>query len=138
MIAKHGYVLETTAANSSYQNSKAEWPHHALGNMMQSMLKCVGLDKSFWADALMHAVYIRTCLPHTTLGVSPYEKMTLRKPNLSHLRVFGSRVIVKEKDVRTNKLSDNCVIEIFCILLAQIEIYISILLNHTRLEKHDM
>ena len=77
------------------------------------MLKCAGLDKSFWADALMHAAYIRNRLPHATLGISPYEKMTLRKPNLIHLRVFGSRVIVKEYDERNGKLSDNCIIGIF-------------------------
>ena len=58
LIAKHGYVLETTVANSSFQNSKAERPHRTLGNMMRSMLKCAGLDKSFWADALMHAAYL--------------------------------------------------------------------------------
>ena len=113
LITKHGYVLETTAANSSFQNSKAERPHRTLANMMRSMLKCAGLDKSFWADALMHAVYLRNRLPHATLNMSPYEKMTDRKPNLSHLRVFGSRVIVKEKDERNGKLSDNCVIGIF-------------------------
>ena len=114
MIAKHGYVLETTSANSSFQNSKAEQLHCTLGNMMRSMLKCARLDKSFWVDALsMHAVYVRNCLPHATLGVSPFEKMTLRKPNLNHLRVFRSRFIVKEKDVRTGKLSNNCVIGIF-------------------------
>ena len=61
----------------------------------------------------MRAAYIRNCLPHATLGISPYEKMTLRKPNLSHLRVFGSRVIVKEHDERNAKLSDNYVIGIF-------------------------
>ena len=39
--------------------------------------------------------------------------MTLRKPNLSHLRVSGSRVIVKEHDKRSGKLSDNCIIGTF-------------------------
>ena len=38
-IAKHGYFLEQMAANSSFQNSKAECPHRTLGNMMRSMLK---------------------------------------------------------------------------------------------------
>lgn len=51
---------------------------------MRSMLKCAGLDKSFRADALIHATYLRNHLPHATLGISPCEKITLRKPNLSH------------------------------------------------------
>ena len=112
-VAKHGYVLERTAANSSFQNSKAERPHRTLGNMMRSMLKAADLDQSFWADSILHAVYLRNRLPHTTIGMSPYEKMTMKKPNLSHLRVFGTRVIVKDKEKRVGKLSDNCSIGIF-------------------------
>ena len=37
--------------------------------------------------------------------------MTLRKSNLSHLRVFGSRVIVKERDERNGKLTQNLIVE---------------------------
>ena len=85
-VVRHGYVLEPTAANSSFQNSKAERPHRTLGNMIRSMLKAADLDYSFWPDAIIHAVYLRNRLPHTTLGMSPYERMIQKKPNLSHLR----------------------------------------------------
>ena len=63
-ISKHGYTLEPTAPNSSFQNSKVERPHRTLGNMMRSMLKGSNLDKSYWADALLHAVYLKNRLPH--------------------------------------------------------------------------
>ena len=112
-IAKHGYTLEPTAPNSSFQNSKDERPHRTLGNMMKSMLKGANLDKRFWADALLHAVYLKNRLPHQTLGMTPYERMMRRKPDLSHLRVFGTKVIIKDKNIRNGKLTDNVIIGIF-------------------------
>ena len=45
--------------------------------------------------------------------MSPYEKMTKTKPNLSHVRVFGTMVIVKDNNNQIGKLSDNCSIGIF-------------------------
>ena len=112
-IAKHGYILEQTAPNSSFQNSKVERPHRTLGNMMRSMLKGANLDKSFWADALLHAVYLKNRLPHQAIGMTPYERMMRRKPDLSHLRIFGTKVIVKDKNIRNGKLTDNVIIGLF-------------------------
>ena len=37
--------------------------------------------------------------------MTPFEKRLQRKPNLSHLRVFGSRVIVQKQGKRPSKLN---------------------------------
>ena len=84
VIANHGYTLESTAAKSSFQNSKAEHPHRTLGNMMCSIFKESALDRSFCVDALLHAVYLCNCLPHAALGMTPCKKMSLKKSNSSH------------------------------------------------------
>ena len=90
LIQKHEYVLETMASESSFQNAIVERPHRTLRNMMRSMLHAGNMSNRFWLDALIHAVYIKNCIPHSTIEISPYEKYSGVKPDLGHLRVFGS------------------------------------------------
>ena len=55
------------------------------------MLAASGLDHSFWTKAVNNACYTlnRVILrPGTTM--TPYEIWRGRKPNISHLKVFGS------------------------------------------------
>ena len=112
-LQKHNYTLETTALESSFQNAIVEHPHQTLGNMMRSMLKVANMSNIFWANALLHAVYIKNCLLHTTISVSPYEKYTGTKPDISHLRVFGSCVIVKNQGDCPGKLNQHITIGTF-------------------------
>jgi len=59
------------------------------------------------------AVHIKNRLPHTLLQKSPFEVMTNTKPNLSRLRVFGSKVYARKPGSRSTKLDDNIVQGIF-------------------------
>ena len=45
-------------------------------------------------------------MPHTALPgyITPYQRFTGRRPDLTHIRVFGSHVTVKQPRVRLNKL----------------------------------
>lgn len=45
----------------------------------------------FWAEAISTAAYVRNHLPTMTLkeNETPYERWYGRKPDVSHLRVFG-------------------------------------------------
>ena len=48
------------------------------------------LGKSFWAEALSTAVYLRNRSPSPTFrDKTPYEILYKRKPSVAHLRVFG-------------------------------------------------
>jgi len=70
------------------------------------MLKGVKLDSSYWSHALRHAVYIKNRLPHSALPghITPFHRFTGRQPDLTHLKVFGSHVTVKQPRVRRSKL----------------------------------
>ena len=46
----------------------------------------------FWALALMAACHTLNMVPRSSHGLTPYERLTTRKPNVSHLRVFGCAV----------------------------------------------
>ena len=85
IIHKHGYVLKTTAAELSFQNAIVERPHQALRNMMRSMLTGANLSNTFWADALLHAVYVKNCIPHHAIIVTPFQPFKGFRPNISHL-----------------------------------------------------
>lgn len=99
-----GYTLRTTGAYSSAQNGLAEKPHQDLGRMTRSLLYSAGLSSKYWSYALRHAVYLKNRLPHSSLHYkTPYECVNNTKPNLSNLRVFGSKVHFMTKP-RSKKL----------------------------------
>ena len=44
-----------------------------------------------WAEACNTAVYVQNRCPHRVLGMStPEEAFTSKKPDISHLNIFGS------------------------------------------------
>ena len=99
-----GYTLRSTGAYSSAQNGMAEKPNQDLARMMRSLLYGAGLGSKYWSYALRHAVYLKNRLPHTALSYkTPYEMINGDKPDLSNIRVFGSRVHFMNK-TRQKKL----------------------------------
>jgi dUTP pyrophosphatase len=99
-----GYTLRSTGAYSSAQNGLAEKPNQDLARMMRGLLYGAGLGSKYWSYALRHAVYLKNRLPHTALSYkTPYEMINGEKPDLSNLRVFGSRVHFMNK-TRQKKL----------------------------------
>ena len=97
-IIDAGFTLETTGAGALFQNGIVERPHRTLANMMRTMLSGVNLDSSYWSYAIQHAVYIKNILPHNKLPgyITPFERYTGCCLDLSHIRVFGSHVTVKQ------------------------------------------
>ncbi len=56
----------------------------------RSMIHAQGLDLEFWAEAVNTTVYIKNQCPTKAFeSQTPQEAWTGRKPNVSHLRVFG-------------------------------------------------
>lgn len=53
------------------------------------------LGKCSWAEAVYTAVYLR----------NPYEMWTIKKPNVSHIRIFGSKAIFQKKNKKLDKKS---------------------------------
>ena len=103
MVVEEKFVIELTGTENSKQNSRAERPHKDLGQMMRCMLHGAGLGPEYWSHALTHAVYIKNRILHTTLNRTPYEAFTGRKPDLSDLRIFGSRVFARKPGKRPAK-----------------------------------
>eukprot|EP00253_Pinus_taeda_P023465 PITA_23465 len=66
------------------------------------MLHDQGLPLHFWAEACNTAVYLQNHCPHKILGMStPDEAYFGKRPDISHLRIFGSPVYMHvTKDAR--------------------------------------
>ena len=73
----------------------------------REMVAHAGLKKSFWAEAVATANYLRNQTPTKMLGKkTPYELWYERKPDISHLKVFGCIAYVHVPDVHCRKFHD--------------------------------
>ena len=100
IICKYNYVLETTRADSSHQNGILERGHRTLANMVRTMLHGADLGPEYWTYTISDDVYLRNRLPHSSNPsfTTPFERLTTRLPDLSHLCVFCNKVTVKEPE----------------------------------------
>ena len=72
----------------------------------RSMIAHAGLSNIFWAEAISTAAYVRNCLPTMALkeNETPYERWYGKKPDVSHLRVFGCMAYAHVPDGERRKL----------------------------------
>ena len=63
------------------------------------------LPKGLWLEIIKTVCYLKNRSPNTD-GVTSYEKLKDRKPNLSHLRVLGARASVHIPKEKRKKLDE--------------------------------
>lgn len=113
MIEKSGYTLRVTGAGSSEANGIVERVHRDLGNMMRTMLHGAGLGPEYWSFAIIHAIYLMNRWPHSAIKMTPYQAMFGSRPDVSHLRTFGSLVHALKPNKKRAKLDARSEIGIF-------------------------
>jgi len=98
---KHGIMHNYLASRTPQQNDVVERKNRSLEEIARTMLNESNLPKYFLADA----VHIDFCVLNRTLirpilKKTSYELYRARKPNISHLRVFGCKCFIlnNEKD----------------------------------------
>jgi hypothetical protein len=104
---KNGIIHQTTLPYTPQQNGIAERAIVVYFDMVRCMLHSSGMDLRYWGEAFMYAVHIRNLSPTSGLvDQVPYTAWTGRRPDVSHLRVFGSVGYVNiPKKVRGGKLA---------------------------------
>jgi hypothetical protein len=107
LLRDYHYTLETTGADSPSQNGAVEIYNDKFAVRTRTLLYGSGLPAKFWSAALLHSVYLHNRLVHSETKVTPFERYFGMKPDLSHLKVFGSRVCVKRSGDRSGKLDRN-------------------------------
>ena len=91
------------------QNGRAKRKNQPIVEAARAMLEEKSLPKFYWAEAVRIAVYIQNRIGEK---VSPHELYFGRKPNLLHLRVFGSIAYVhvpKEKRRNLDAKAEKCI-----------------------------
>lgn len=89
-LAANGIKWQHSAPYSPQQNGIAERFNGTVVSHVRAMLKQAALPHRFWAEATAHAVYLYNRAPHRAIkDVTPYEKYSGRRPDLSNARIFG-------------------------------------------------
>ena len=89
-LINEGIRHEKTVPKTPEQNGVSERMNRTLVEMVRSMLISSDLPKSFWAEALNTATYLRNRSPSTAnQGMTAFEALTGLKPNVDNLRIFG-------------------------------------------------
>ena len=89
-LKAEGIRHEKTIPKTPEQNGVSERLNRTLVEGARSMLLDAKLAKSYWAEAVNTAVYLKNrCPTKAVKGKTPYEAWYGKKPNIEHLRVFG-------------------------------------------------
>ncbi|GJZ11457.1 zinc finger, CCHC-type containing protein [Tanacetum coccineum] len=99
-------IHETTAPYTPQQNGVAERKNRALKEMVNSMLSYSGLSEGFWGEAMLTACYLLNRVPNKRNKTTPYELWYKKRPNLSYLRVWGCRAVVRLTDPKRKTLGE--------------------------------
>ncbi|GKB73902.1 zinc finger, CCHC-type containing protein [Tanacetum coccineum] len=98
-----GIIHQTTAPYTPQQNGVAKRKNGTLKEMVNSMLSYSGLSEGFWGEAMFYMVN-RT--PNNNSKQTPYEIWTKKIPNLTYLRVWGCRAVVRLTEPRMKNLGE--------------------------------
>ena len=84
--------MEHSVPYTPEQNGVLERKNRSLKEMETCLLHAKHLPPSLWDEAVNCASYLQNRVPYKSMvGVTPFEALHGYKPNVSHLRVFGSK-----------------------------------------------
>lgn len=91
ILRVRGISFEPSPPYTQHKNGVSERMIRTISTKARSMLLDSRLEDSFWAEAVNTATYLHSRSPSSALnGRTPYEVLNSRKPELQHLRRFGS------------------------------------------------
>ena len=90
LLAKNKIAHEFSAPHSPHQNGTAEVNWRTIFEMARCLLLEAQLPKQLWNHAVRTAMYIRNRCYNPRIGMTAFEAITSRKPNLSNMHTFGA------------------------------------------------
>jgi len=104
-LKEHGIKKKYSCSYSPQQNGVAERKNRHIVEIARAMLNEKNLPNYFWAEAVAIVVYIMNRTPIAAVhGMTPKEKFTGKKLDVSHLKVFGCIAYVHFPNVKRSKL----------------------------------
>ena len=91
----------------------AERKNRSLKEMATCLLQAKNIPPSLWAEVVNYASYIQNRVPHKlVVGATPFKQLHGHKPNVYHLRFFGSKawdIIPIDKRKAFQSQSSECI-----------------------------
>lgn len=92
-LKQKGISRRLTVPHNPEQNRTAERKNRTLLDTTRCLLMDANLPDQYWAEAVNTGNYLRNRMPAKSLnGKTPYEEWTGNAPDVSNLRIFGSKV----------------------------------------------
>lgn len=116
-LKREGVIHQKTNPYTPEQNGLSERSNRTIVERARCMLFEAELEKKFWAEAANTAVYLKNRSAASGIEKTPYEMWFSQKPDLKHIRVFGSPVMVhipKEKRTKWDRKSKKHILVGFC------------------------
>lgn len=102
-----GIKRHLTAPYSPQQNGVVERRNRTLMGMARSILKHMHMPSYLWGESVRHASYLINRIATRSLqDKTPYEALRGKRPNISHLRIFGCVCYAKIDKQHLKKLDD--------------------------------
>ncbi|KAF7768461.1 hypothetical protein Agabi119p4_7704 [Agaricus bisporus var. burnettii] len=100
-----GIERRHSTRNRPQQNGLAERANRTMGERITAMLSESQLPASFWGECISSMVHVWNMLPTASLsGTTPFQAFYKRKPDVSHLRVWGCTAYVHVQRDKRNSL----------------------------------
>ncbi|RKF81090.1 Retrovirus-related Pol polyprotein from transposon TNT 1-94 [Golovinomyces cichoracearum] len=102
-----GIIHQLSPVYTKEPNGIIERVNRTITNKIRCLLTNANLPKSLWGEACLTAAYLYNRTPHAGLQFkTPYEMKNKCKPDISHIKTFGSICYCKSKGPHINKLDD--------------------------------
>jgi transposase InsO family protein len=123
-----GIKRELTTPYNPQQNGVAERKNRTIMEAVKAMIHDQDLPMHLWVEAARTTVYVQNKISHSALGFkTPEEMFTRKKPEVSHLKIFGCPVylhIPKEKRTKLDPFRKKGVFVGYCEVSKAFRIYI--------------
>jgi hypothetical protein len=109
-----GIELQTTVLHTPEQNGITERWNRTVVELSRAMLLAHRLPSELWPEAMTYATYIQNrAYTRAIPDMTPYQKWTGNKPDISHIHEFGHAVWVLDEQINPSKLEPNAYKHIF-------------------------
>jgi hypothetical protein len=100
-----GIKRELTTPYNPQQNGVAKRKNRTIMEVMKTMIHDQDLPMCLWAEETMTTIYLQKLLSHSALGFNTPEEMLIgKKPEVSHLKIFGCPVFIHIPKEKRNKM----------------------------------